>query len=156
MSGTNFSWTVVENGVTGASDGSGSSIAQALIATQNATGTATYTITPTSPEGCMGSSIDVVVNVNQCPVQKPIDFQGKIEYDKFLTQTDIIHVLTWQPSPTPIVIGYKLFQNNKLIQIIPSRTIGIIKLHNRKNKLYHYKLVAFTEFAESRPAKLTL
>ena len=64
---TTFSWTVKQSGVTGASDNSGSSIAQTLTATGNTSGTATYAITP-SFGGCNGTPITVVVTVNPIPV----------------------------------------------------------------------------------------
>jgi hypothetical protein len=63
MAGTTFSWTVVQNGVTGASDGSGSSIAQTLTLTGLVAGSATYTVIPTN-NGISGSAINVVINVS--------------------------------------------------------------------------------------------
>jgi len=67
VGGTTFAWTVVQGGVTGASNGSGSNIAQTLTATGGTNGTATYTITPTA-NGCTGSPITVVVTVKPNPV----------------------------------------------------------------------------------------
>ena len=61
--GTTFTWTVVQNGVTGATAGSGSSIAQTLTVTGLVTGTATYTIIPTN-NGLAGVAINVIVTVN--------------------------------------------------------------------------------------------
>lgn len=63
IAGTTFTWTVVQNGVTGAASGSGSSIAQAITLTGTATGTATYTIIPTAG-GVVGNALTVVVTVN--------------------------------------------------------------------------------------------
>lgn len=63
VEGTTFSWTVVQTGVTGASSGSGASIAQTLTLTGTAVGTATYTVIPTA-SGVVGSAISVVVTVN--------------------------------------------------------------------------------------------
>lgn len=65
--GTTYSWTVVQSGVTGASNGTGSSITQTLTATGATSGTATYTITPTAG-GCPGAPITVVITVNPLPV----------------------------------------------------------------------------------------
>jgi gliding motility-associated-like protein len=67
VTGTTFSWTVVQSGVTGATNGSGASIAQTLTATGTTAGTATYTITPTA-NGCPGTPINVVITVNPIPV----------------------------------------------------------------------------------------
>jgi mono/diheme cytochrome c family protein len=63
ISGTSFSWTVQQTGISGASPGSGSTIAQTLTVTGAAAGTATYTITPAA-NGVMGNPISVVVTVN--------------------------------------------------------------------------------------------
>ena len=63
--GTTFTWTVVQNGVTGASAGSGALIAQTLTAT-GTSGTAVYSITPTA-NGCPGAPINVTVTVNPRP-----------------------------------------------------------------------------------------
>jgi hypothetical protein len=67
IGGTTYTWTVVQSGVSGASNGSGSSIAQTLTATGASSGTATYTITPTAG-GCPGAPITVVITVNPLPV----------------------------------------------------------------------------------------
>jgi gliding motility-associated-like protein len=67
IGGTTFNWTVVQSGVTGATNGSGSSIAQTLNATGSSAGTATYTITPTAG-GCNGNPITVTITVNPRPV----------------------------------------------------------------------------------------
>ncbi len=64
---TTYTWTVVQNGVSGATNGNQTgnavSINQTLAATGNIAGTATYTITP-SVGGCSGAPITVVVTVN--------------------------------------------------------------------------------------------
>jgi len=65
--GTTFNWTVAQAGVTGAANGSGSTIAQILTTIGPTTGTATYTITPTA-NGCVGTSITVVITVNPTPI----------------------------------------------------------------------------------------
>lgn len=67
VAGTAFAWTVVQNGVTGASNGTGSSIIQTLTSAGSVTGTAVYTITPTA-NACAGTPITVTVTVNPIPV----------------------------------------------------------------------------------------
>ncbi|WP_207514102.1 MBG domain-containing protein [Longitalea luteola] len=61
--GTTYSWTVVQTGVTGASAGTGTSIAQTLTNAGTTPGTAVYTITPTA-NGCTGSALTYTVTVN--------------------------------------------------------------------------------------------
>ncbi len=67
VTGTTFAWTVVQSATTGASAGSGSTIAQTLLATGATPGTATYTVTPTA-SGCSGTPITVTITVNPKPV----------------------------------------------------------------------------------------
>ncbi|NBW28632.1 MAG: hypothetical protein EBR38_08705, partial [Flavobacteriaceae bacterium] len=66
VSGATFAWTVVQNNVSGASAGSGSSIAQTLTATTANPGSVVYTITPTA-NGCTGVPINVTINVTPIP-----------------------------------------------------------------------------------------
>ena len=65
--GTAFSWNVIQIGVTGATSGSGSTIAQTLCTSGSVAGTAIYTITPEA-NGCVGSSINDTVTVNTIPL----------------------------------------------------------------------------------------
>jgi gliding motility-associated-like protein len=65
---SSFTWKVVSaTGVSGASDGSGSSIQQTLTATTASPGTVIYKVTPTAYT-CKGDSIDVTIHVNPNPV----------------------------------------------------------------------------------------
>jgi gliding motility-associated-like protein len=64
--GTTFTWTVVQNGVTGASDGSAVSIGQTLSTTSNAIGTAVYSIIPKA-NNCIGLPFSITVEVNPSP-----------------------------------------------------------------------------------------
>lgn len=66
VASTSFAWTVSQSGVTGASNGSGSTIAQTLTNSGTTAGTATYTITPTAGS-CAGSNITATVTVNPTP-----------------------------------------------------------------------------------------
>jgi gliding motility-associated-like protein len=74
IAGTTFSWTVLSStGVSGASAGSGTSIAQKLTATGTVAGSVTYEITPTTaaPASCPGSKKTVTVTVNPRPTITP-------------------------------------------------------------------------------------
>gem|GEM_PF-1501293 len=62
LTGTTYSWTVVQTGVTGAAAGSGTSIQQKLTNTGTTPGTAVYTITPTA-SGCAGPPVTYTVTV---------------------------------------------------------------------------------------------
>jgi gliding motility-associated-like protein len=67
VSGSVFNWNVVQNNVIGASNGTGTSIAQGLTATSNNIGEAVYSVTPIFG-GCPGASKIVTVRVNPIPV----------------------------------------------------------------------------------------
>jgi hypothetical protein len=66
LTNTNLTWTVVQNGVSGALNDSGTSIIQVLETTGFDVGNAIYTITP-ELNGCVGSPISVTVIVNPLP-----------------------------------------------------------------------------------------
>jgi gliding motility-associated-like protein len=66
IAGTTFDWTVAQVGVIGATAGTGNTINQILDATGNSQGNVTYTITP-SLNGCVGSPLDIIINVNPAP-----------------------------------------------------------------------------------------
>ncbi len=67
VAGTTFSWTVTQNGTTGATAGTGNQIAQNLSLQANAAGTATYTVTPTF-NGCSGNPVTITVTIHPLPV----------------------------------------------------------------------------------------
>lgn len=78
LTNTSFTWTVTQNGVTGASAGTSTTISQLLIA-PNGVGTAIYEITP-SLNGCFGLPITTTVTVN--PLPKPTLVGGVICVDQ--------------------------------------------------------------------------
>ncbi|RYD91941.1 MAG: hypothetical protein EOP54_21610, partial [Sphingobacteriales bacterium] len=63
---TSYNWTVVQSGVSGASNNSGTSISHTLTTTGNVTGTAVYTITPVA-DGCNGTPQVYTITVNPIP-----------------------------------------------------------------------------------------
>lgn len=94
--GTTFTWTVSQNGTTGATAGSGDQINQTLTAT-NADGFATYTVTP-SFNGCPGNSMTITVEVYALP--NPILTDG------------VICVLSGNTSAQPFVLDTGLDNAN--------------------------------------------
>ena len=65
--GTTFAWTVVQTGVSGATNNSGTLIAEILTSLSGVQGTAVYTITPTA-NSCAGNPITVTITVDPVPV----------------------------------------------------------------------------------------
>ena len=62
LSGTTYTWTAVQTGVTGASAGNGANIAQTLSTTGAVAGTVVYTISPTT-NGCPGNTTTHTITV---------------------------------------------------------------------------------------------
>lgn len=75
VTGTTFSWTVVNSGTSGPIAGSGENIS----ATITGVGTSTYTVTPTA-NGCQGTPIQVVVTSEAAIVACLADFKIIVEY----------------------------------------------------------------------------
>jgi gliding motility-associated-like protein len=72
VSGVSFSYTVLtSNGITGASNGTGTCLNQALVNNLLAQGSATYTVQANS-NGCSGASTTATVLVNPLPVVSPL------------------------------------------------------------------------------------
>jgi hypothetical protein len=71
LTGTTFTYTASQTGVTGASNGSGNLINQTLTTPGPGSGSVTYTVTP-SANGCTGTPIITTVNVNPTPTLTPI------------------------------------------------------------------------------------
>jgi hypothetical protein len=152
VSGTTFSWTVSQRGVTGASGGSGATIAQTLTATGNTSGTATYTITPASLSGCSGRSMTVVVTVTPASVIPPSQFQGKQKKNDFGLQYELYNQLTWTPSSSPGVIGYFIYRDGKKIARVDTPTHSYQDHNRKKGVAYRYDITAFNSVgSESLP-----
>lgn len=66
VAGTSFTWTVVETGITGGTNGNGLTISDSLVATGGSTGTAVYTING-SANGCAATAITNTVTINPDP-----------------------------------------------------------------------------------------
>ncbi|QIA07256.1 MBG domain-containing protein [Draconibacterium halophilum] len=84
IEGASFSWTVgtITGSITGASDGSGSSIEQTLLNPSNtAAGTVEYIVTPSDASGCGdGVPTTIVVTVNPLPAT-PTAVDNTVTYD---------------------------------------------------------------------------
>ena len=63
---TTYSWTITQEEIVGAAEGTGDRIAQTLITTGNAAGSVVYTITPIA-NGCKGNPTSVKILVNPIP-----------------------------------------------------------------------------------------
>ena len=67
LTGTSFSWTVIQNDLTGTSSGTGNQISQTLETTSGINGNATYFVTPEF-NGCSGNQLSINIVVNENPI----------------------------------------------------------------------------------------
>jgi gliding motility-associated-like protein len=67
LTGTAFSWTVIQNDVIGISSGTGSQISQTLETTSTVNGNATYIVTAEF-NGCSGNQLSINIVVNETPM----------------------------------------------------------------------------------------
>jgi gliding motility-associated-like protein len=65
--GTSFSWTVIQNDLSGAISGTGNQISQTLETTSAINGNATYVVTPEF-NGCSGNQLSINIVVNATPM----------------------------------------------------------------------------------------
>jgi len=73
----------------------------------------------------------------------PTDFMGIVVKNKFLTQTDIINKLSWEPSSDVTVVGYRIYQAGAVVVEVPASGPFEIVLYNRvKGQLNVYTLVS--------------
>lgn len=77
------------------------------------------------------------------PPDSPSNFLGKVKRNTFLTQTDVIHSLTWEPSPQ--ANAYLLYRNGLLIATIPANAPLSYEDHNRGNSQDTYVLYAIDQ-----------
>lgn len=93
------------------------------------------------------------------PVGPPSSFIGKIEKNRFLTQTDIVSVLKWNPPIDPSgVVSYQISRNGAVIAVVPASDLNVYYDHNRKkNTTYIYTIVSVdAEGAESTSLSIVL
>jgi RHS repeat-associated protein len=107
--GSTFAYTVSSSNVSGATSGSGSTIAQALTTTDGVNpGTATYTITPTA-NSCTGTTATSVVSVYPVPVLKingataPSTVYLNYGYGLTLTASPFYYSYQWNKNGVAII-----------------------------------------------------
>ena len=129
VSGTTFSWTVVQNGVSGATSGTGNTINQ-ILSTNAVGGNAVYSITPTN-NGCIGSPIQISVIIHALP--KPILTDGVICLNSGSAPSSQFYTLS--TGLNSIDYSFKWFLNNV---VIPSATTNFYNA----NQVGNYSVIA--------------
>lgn len=92
------------------------------------------------------------------PPAPPTSINGSSCSDRFATQTDLVNIITFIPSPSPTVAAYYLRRNGVLIAVIPATGPYIYFDHNRSKKIVDvYTLTAVNaNGAESTPVVVVL
>lgn len=99
--GSTFTWAATHDGVSGPSSGSGPTISHTLIVTTVEPGTATYTITTTSPDGCT-DDLQLIATVNPNPTNPALSIDPYCDFE----------VVTLKGNITEEIIDYKWFRNS--------------------------------------------
>lgn len=89
------------------------------------------------------------------PVRPPSSFTGVRLVNDFGVVSEKFDSLSWQPSPTSNILGYKLFLNNVLIAILGPKTTSY-QNHNRSKATITYAIEAFNLTETSDQVTLTL
>ena len=110
---TDFDWTVIQNGVTGAStgalpnNGEGAEITQTMQLTSSNNGEVEYIITPTSG-GCIGESQSVTVYI-LAPIEPQFDALGPFCINETLTSLQVVSNEgisgSWNPSTISTILA---------------------------------------------------
>lgn len=127
---TTFEWTVIPNKITGATSSFGDINNQFLETIGTAAGTATYKIIPTA-NGCKGSEINRIVNVNPLPV--PLLSDGVLCID--VTTGIPSQVITFDTGLNNVSHDFVWFFNG-------NRILGANDNRYQTNKIGNYEVIA--------------
>jgi len=95
---------------------------------------------------------------NLFPPLPATDLKGSVFKIKFLTQTDIVHQLTWSPSPDTSTRGYHIYKDGKLIKTIPASGPFVFDVHRcKKQPKSRYIVAAYNDSGlDSLPITINL
>lgn len=105
-----------------------------------------------------GVEVNASVNPNPCAPEPPSGLEGSVCEDKFATQFDRVHELTWAPAIDGSVISYNIRRNEVLIGNVLATDPLIFRDHNRnKNISDLYSVTSLTSAGfESEPITIIL
>lgn len=113
-----------------------------------------YTVTATKSNFLIGTApatvtanTTTIVNFSLTPkALPPTSISGCTKKDEFLTQTDLVHIISWTASPGLCVTGYQVFRNGEQIAFVPSTSKLEYRDHNRKKKADVYCIKSVNSF----------
>ena len=111
------------------------------------------------PSAVMVQTIDI--NINPAPLP-PRNLRARQIKDRFLLQTELMNVITWQApvsGPTPVL--YKIYRNASLTRLagtVPAdRSLKFIDHNRQKGRVYTYFIVSVDQFGnQSAPAEIVV
>jgi hypothetical protein len=86
--------------------------------------------------------VDASIGTNLFAPAPPSNFSGCTLRNEFLTQTDVIHHLTWTASPTTTVVAYVILRNGDFLARIPADQPLEFNDHNRKDRVDTYTITS--------------
>ena len=90
------------------------------------------------------------------PVSAPTLLQGIAAKNQFLTQTERLNVITWNPPAQGVALSYSIYRDAALTQLIatiPASTPLRYVDHNvQQGKTYTYYIVAFDGLGNASPS----
>ena len=112
-----------------------------------------YTVTAIKKNYLTGSSsatvtanATTIINFTLIPSIPPASISGFVIKNEFLTQTELIYVISWQASPSACAVGYQVFRNGDLIAFVPSTSKLEYQDHNQDKKTVVYSVKAVNSF----------
>lgn len=92
--------------------------------------------------------------------EHPVNFHGCQGPDCFLSQTDIVNLLTWNAPPTGGIVSYKIYRNPQLTQfvgeVLATQPLRFEDHNRKKNVSYTYYIVSVAENAVSTAVSTTV
>lgn len=85
-------------------------------------------------------------NIRSATIQLPVptiqQFSGRVQKNRFLTQTEYAHLLSWDKGEVPCVVCYRIYCGNQVVATLPGNATQVC-LHNCTKNLPCYKLIAY-------------
>ncbi|OJU80963.1 MAG: hypothetical protein BGO10_06670 [Chlamydia sp. 32-24] len=87
----------------------------------------------------------------------PSNLLGKQKKNDFGLEYELYNQLKWTPSPSPQVIGYFIYRNEKKIAVVDAKTFSYKDHSRKKGASYIYAVTAFDSIGnESSPVTVTI
>ena len=117
----------------------------------NYVGTDIFTYTA---QDAFGVQVSSTVTITITPLAPPSKFVGVLKKCKLLNRTDYKLKLSWKPSPSQAVIGYRIYSGSTLVATVYGITV-FNQCLRKKNQAYSYQVAAIDQFS-SESARINI